>query len=186
MTFTRTLLGALLLVAVGCSTQDKPSAKSQLIANMKRATDHHSFSKPEEAVTTHLDWNAKVDFDTRQITATATYDIATSADAERILLDCRDLDIHSVAVDGAEVAYELGTERPFLGQPLSVPVSPSSKKSASPTPRRRTLAPFSGLKENGLFSSPKAKPSSHAHGCLAKTARGFASRTKPTSRSLLN
>ena len=128
MTFTRTLLGALLLVAVGCSTQDKPSAKSQLIANMKRATDHHSFSKPEEAVTTHLDWNAKVDFDTRQITATATYDIATSADAERILLDCRNLDIHSVAVDGAEVAYELGTERPFLGQPLSVPVSPSSKK----------------------------------------------------------
>lgn len=128
MTLTRTLLGALLLVAVGCSPQDKPSAKSQLIANMKRATDHHSFSKPEEAVTTHLDWNAKVDFDTRQITATATYDIATSADAVRILLDCRDLDIHSVAVDGAEVSYELGTERPFLGQPLSVPVSPSSKK----------------------------------------------------------
>ena len=47
---------------------------------MKRATDHHSYSRPDEAVVTHLNWNAAVDFDTRVITATATYDIEAAAD----------------------------------------------------------------------------------------------------------
>ena len=72
MTTTRLLAGAMLLQGVGCTTApDRPSSKSQLVADMKRATDHHSYSKPEEAATTHLDWDAKVDFDARQVTATA-------------------------------------------------------------------------------------------------------------------
>ena len=45
---------------------DSSEAKSQLVANMKRVTDNHSYSRPDEAVTTHLHWDAKVDFDQRQ------------------------------------------------------------------------------------------------------------------------
>ena len=129
MTTTRLLAGAMLLLGVGCTTApDRPSSKSQLVADMKRATDHHSYSKPEEAVTTHLDWDAKVDFDARQVTATATYAIETADDAKRLLLDCRDLTIHSVAVDGVDTEFELGPERPFIGQPLSIPITPRTKK----------------------------------------------------------
>ena len=129
MTTTRLLAGALLLLGVGCTTApDRPSSKSQLVADMKRATDHHSYSKPEEAVTTHLDWDAKVDFDARQVTATATYAIEMADDAKRLLLDCRDLIIHSVAVDGVDTEFELGPERPFIGQPLSIPITPRTKK----------------------------------------------------------
>ena len=128
MTTTRLLAGAMLLQGVGCTTApDRPSSKSQLVVDMKRATDHHSYSKPEEAVTTHLDWDAKVDFDARQVTATATYAIEIADDAKRLLLDSRDLTIHSVAVDGVDTEFELGPERPFIGQPPAFPSRPHPK-----------------------------------------------------------
>ena len=83
----KSFVGALMLLTMGCSTStDSTPKKSQFVAEMKRATDHHSFSKPEEAVTTHLKWDAKVDFDRRQITATATYTVQASANANRLLL----------------------------------------------------------------------------------------------------
>ena len=57
------VLGVLACLAA-CSTTPEPSdAKSQLVANMKRATDNHSYSRPDEAVTTHLHWDATVDFE---------------------------------------------------------------------------------------------------------------------------
>ena len=76
---------------------------------MKRVTDNHSYSRPDEAVTTHLHWDAKVDFDQRQIHATATYDIQVASDAERLMLDCRDLTIHSVTVDGEDGRRPIGS-----------------------------------------------------------------------------
>ena len=69
-----------------------------------------------------------MDFDQRQIHATATYDIQVASDAERLMLDCRDLTIHSVTVDGETVDAQLGPEQPFIGQPLSIPITPQSKK----------------------------------------------------------
>ncbi|HBE12495.1 MAG TPA: hypothetical protein DCY76_08690, partial [Flavobacteriales bacterium] len=80
---------ALAAVLASCGNEaPADSAKTQAILDMKRATDHHSYSRPDEAVVTHLNWNAAVDFDTRVITATATYDIEEAADAERIIFDC--------------------------------------------------------------------------------------------------
>ena len=73
-------LGA--LVALASCNSNSPDAKEQRIADMKRATDFHSYSKPSEAVTTHLSWEARVDFETRQIHATATYDMKLADDAE--------------------------------------------------------------------------------------------------------
>ena len=75
---------------------------------MKRATDHHSFSNPNEAIVNHLEWDAKVDFDTRTIEAAATYSITTAKDAKRIILDIRKLNISSVRVDSKEASYEIG------------------------------------------------------------------------------
>ena len=95
---------------------------------MKRATDFHSFSKPDEAVVTHIKWLANVDFETRTITATAIYTIETSTEATRIILDVRELDINSVSVDGEEASFEIGEERPFLGSPLSIAITSDTKE----------------------------------------------------------
>tara|TARA_B110000444_G_C18833773_1_gene594766 strand:+ start:132 stop:2015 length:1884 start_codon:yes stop_codon:yes gene_type:complete len=102
--------------------------KSQAILNMKRATDFHSFSKPEEAVVTHLKWLANVDFESRTISATAIYTIETSAEAKRIILDIKELDVNSVTVDGEAAAFEIGEEQPFLGSPLSISITQHSKE----------------------------------------------------------
>ena len=95
---------------------------------MKRATDHHSYSKPAEAVVTHLDWNAVVDFESRTIAATATFDLETSDNAEKVILDIRELDILSVQVDGKDSPFNIGEEQEFIGSPLSIEITPSTKK----------------------------------------------------------
>ena len=174
MNMLKSLVGGLLLVAVGCSAPEvAPSKKSQLVADMKRATDHHSFSKPNEAVTTHLKWDAKVDFDQRQITATATYQVQTAKDAERLLLDCRDLTIHSVTVDGQDATFELGPMRPFLGQPLSIPVTGSTREVSVAYTTSPDAAAFLWVEGESPFLFTQSQ---------AKTARGFASPTKPMWR----
>ena len=126
------LVGGVFALAAGLSScggeAPADSAKTQAILDMKRATDHHSYSRPEEAVVTHLNWNAAVDFDTRVITATATYDIEAAADAERMIFDCTDLTIQAVRVDGEAVDFELGPAQRFIGQPLSFPVSGDSRQ----------------------------------------------------------
>ena len=134
--FKFSILSISLLTLASCeqstssnSTKELNStAKQEAILNMKRATDHHSYSKPEEAVVTHLDWTAAVDFKSRTISATATYDIKTSDNAKEIIFDIRELDILNVKIDGKEVSFIVGEEQDFIGSPLSVSITQASMK----------------------------------------------------------
>jgi leukotriene-A4 hydrolase len=123
-----------LLTLVSCenstpsASSNDSSAKQEAILNMKRATDHHSYSKPDEAVTTHLNWNAVVDFESRTIAATATFDLETSDNAEKVIFDIRELDILNVQVDGQNSRFIIGEEQEFIGSPLSIDITPSTKK----------------------------------------------------------
>lgn len=135
---TLILSGALLLTGCaesgGTSTasdsENETSAKAQRIAAMKQVTDQHSFARPEEARITHLDWNARVDFTARTISGTATYDIEVAEDAQRIVFDTHELAIKEVLVDGEPVEHTLGAAQPFIGQPLTVPITPAAQKVA--------------------------------------------------------
>ena len=134
--FKFSILSISLLTLASCeqstssnSTKELNStAKQEAILNMKRATDHHSYSKPEEAVVTHLDWTADVDFKSRTISATATYDIKTSDNAKEIIFDIRELDILNVKVDAKEVSFIIGEEQDFIGSPLTVSITQASMK----------------------------------------------------------
>ncbi|MBM56376.1 MAG: aminopeptidase [Euryarchaeota archaeon] len=127
--FNTLVLALTLLSLIGCSNESiNNSKKSQAILDMKRATDHHSFSKPNESIATHLEWDANVDFDKRTVSATATYSISSSKDADRIIFDIRELNIESVTVDGTEGSYEIGAEMPFIGSPLSINITPETKE----------------------------------------------------------
>ncbi|RPG80862.1 MAG: M1 family peptidase [Crocinitomicaceae bacterium TMED114] len=128
------LLGmcALLASCAGpSSSEDAASnAKAQRVLAMNQVTDHHSYSRPAEARITHLNWDATVDFNTRTITGTATYDIETADDAQRIVFDTHDLTVHTVTVDGAEASFTLGDAQPFIGSALTVPLSEDAKQVA--------------------------------------------------------
>ena len=116
-------------ILFSCGNQNSTSIKkTQAILDMKRATDQHSFCKPSESVVKHLEWDAEVHFDSKTIDATATYSVESSDDAERIILDIRELNIKSVKIDGLEASYEIGEEMPFIGSPLSIDISPETKE----------------------------------------------------------
>ncbi len=84
--------------------------------------DIHSYARPEEAVITHLEWDATVDFENKKIIASALYSIEKNATAKEIVLDINGLSIFSVK-DGSTdqpLDYKLGDVKPHTGQSLSI------------------------------------------------------------------
>ena len=94
------------------------------------AHDPHSFSEPNDVRVTHLDWDARVDFSSRIITATATYDLEHITASDRVVFDTRGLTVADVKVDGEPVEFEMGPEQEYLGQALVIKIRKDSKKVA--------------------------------------------------------
>jgi leukotriene-A4 hydrolase len=112
----------LILLATGCVQQ---TTREQL--SMK--PDPHSFSNPNEAVVTHLNWKAQVNFTTKKINATATWTIEQKDDAKQIVFDTKDLNIEKVTLDNDSMpVYKLANAEPVLGQALSVKIKPDTKE----------------------------------------------------------
>ena len=159
-------LASLLLFGCGASQsgsmEDAPNTKAQRIAAMKQVIDQHSFARPDEARITHLDWKARVDFDTRTISGTATYDISVAEGAERIIFDTHDLDIQEVLVDGTPVDFPpLGASQPFIGRPLTLPLSDGAKQvsiryTSSPDANALLWVEAQGDKAPFLFTQSQA------------------------------
>jgi aminopeptidase N len=134
---TRQLAFALILATglAGCNSGEAPSNErperiKMMIAQSKLARDPHTWSKPNEARVTHLEWNAGVDFAKKIIVATATYDIQIITPTTEIIFDTKHLSISEVLVDGAPVKFSLGEEKEHLGQALIVPIHAGAKKVA--------------------------------------------------------
>ena len=132
--FTKLSIVALLAVFVS-SCNSQPSNNSEhsdrvkmMIANSKLAKDPHSFSHPNDVRVKHLSWNANVDFKTKTIQASATYDIEHLSDTNRIVFDIKGLKIQKVLIDGKPTIFEIGEEREFLGAPLSVEIDSTTKQ----------------------------------------------------------
>ncbi len=126
------LLFALTFALASCGqTEEKPkehSDKNKMkIANMKLASDAHSYSKPEDAVVKHLDWDAVVDFDQKIISATANYKIENVSGTDVIIFDVNHLNLMEVRVEGELTEFHIGPDKKYLGQPLEVPITADSK-----------------------------------------------------------
>ena len=92
--------------------------------------DPHSFSNPIDARVKHLNWKARLDFETKTIDATAIWDIETGADTDLIIFDTKDLKISRVWVDDstATAQYKLGERDEIMGQPLAVLINPETRR----------------------------------------------------------
>jgi len=110
---------------------EKPKSDIQKqIAMNKLVKDHHSYSEPNESRVTHLSWNAEVDFDSKSISATATFDLENAADAKQVIFDVNGLTDFRIQADGKDVSFELGPGNDLLGQPLVIPISSETKQVA--------------------------------------------------------
>lgn len=91
--------------------------------------DPHSFSSPERAVVKHLQWYADVDFATRTIRATASWEIDNTSGSGAIILDTKELLIRQVTLDDQQpTEYQLSPSDTILGQALSVQIKPGTKR----------------------------------------------------------
>ena len=115
-----------LLGFFACSPTEK---KDEPTNNEMKIVDHHSFAQPEEAVITHLNWVANIDFENNIIEASAEYDIKISEASEKIILDINNLDISSVEdQSGNELVFTIGVVQAFLGSPLIIQISENTTK----------------------------------------------------------
>jgi len=91
--------------------------------------DPHSFSNPMDARVTHLRWKALVNFDTRTIQATATWEIETTGNADIIILDTKGLAISKITLDEDQpTEYRLAEADSLLGQALAILIRPGTKR----------------------------------------------------------
>ncbi|MCI0488039.1 MAG: M1 family metallopeptidase [Blastocatellia bacterium] len=95
---------------------------------MENEKDPHSFAEPEKVVVTHLDLDAKVDFDKKQIAGLATLRIDNKTKAQKLHLDTRDLNVYRVTLGkgDTETKFSLGDEVEFMGRPLIVDIQPDT------------------------------------------------------------
>ena len=123
----------LIITLISCNTKEKNSPDQQ--TNMQ-IIDPHSFAKTNEAVAKHLSWKAKIDFDTKVISAVATWTIENKSNSGQVIFDTRDLIIENIMVDGNTSSdYKLADTiagQSFLGSALIVDI-PTSAKTVSIT-----------------------------------------------------
>ncbi|MDA9782976.1 M1 family metallopeptidase [Vicingaceae bacterium] len=91
--------------------------------------DYHSYSKPQEAIVRHLNWEANIDFDQKTLSATATYTIDHIQGVDTIYLDVRNLTINKVNRDDSQedLVVAIHKKEPFLGDQLAIPITASTK-----------------------------------------------------------
>src|SRR5688572_21532077 len=103
----------------GSRSATMPQGTLRCTAQMR--LDPHSYNDTDQPEIANLDWRATIDFATRTLDGEATLGLRAPARAGGPLdLDTRDLTIHQVTVDGAEVVWTLAAAEPILGARLRI------------------------------------------------------------------
>ena len=100
------LAATLIYVQSSCSTSTDETQQDILPTVVM---DKHSYAMPEEAVITHLNWQANINFEEKVINAVAIFDIEKTPEADQIVLDALQFNIIDVAdVEGKTLEFNLG------------------------------------------------------------------------------
>jgi len=104
----------------GCAPETPP----------EQHVDYHTFANVDEVVVTHIDLDLKVNFDEHIISGRASLHLNNITGADEVVLDTRDLTIERVTLDegAGETTFSLGDFVEYLGQPLSISITPATEK----------------------------------------------------------
>ncbi|MFT5312612.1 MAG: leukotriene-A4 hydrolase [Paraglaciecola sp.] len=93
--------------------------------SMQEGKDYHSFANPNEVKVTHLVLDLTVDFSQKVLSGEVEVVFErVKQDAQQLILDTRDLDIHSVSNNGQTIPFILKSSDSFLGAPLTIDLPP--------------------------------------------------------------
>lgn len=130
-TFSCILLAA---VAAGCTTADRTERPWDM------APDTHSFARPAEVRSTHVDLVLALDFDNKVATGHVTHDLRRDDPAAPLVVDTDDLQIHAVRdQDGRRLEHRLASQGDeWLGRALTIDLLDDTQRvridySTSPT-----------------------------------------------------
>jgi len=113
---------ALFLILICCFSCQKQTSNYDV-----KFSDAHSFARPDQVAVKNIDLDLKIDFDKKQLTGRARLTLQNKTATDSLFLDTRDLEIFEVLADGAPTAYRLGKGGDYLGQPLIIAITPSTK-----------------------------------------------------------
>ncbi len=95
----------------------------------KQYKDVHTQSNYQTISSKHLNLNLEIDFDAKKLNGYAEHVLDNPDKHIYFVLDTRDLDIEKVVLDDKNVAdFSLGEERKHLGKPLTVKITPDTKR----------------------------------------------------------
>ncbi len=117
----------LFYVSTACNTKTNDEKSVKTMEDIVR--DVHSFSQPNEAVVRHMNLDLYVDFVQKQISGTAELEFDKIPNAQKIVLDTKNLQIESITyANGENATYELLKEDLVLGSPLEIKINDSTDK----------------------------------------------------------
>ncbi len=106
--------------AIGAQT-DMATTEVGFKEEIKVGKDYHSFANPEQVEVDHISLDLSVDFENRVLTGSVKLAFTRhDLSANRLVLDTRDLVIHSVMSGGQKVAFTLKEQDSFLGAALDI------------------------------------------------------------------
>lgn len=121
--YTKLMFASLLVCLIfiaGCASEDVPD----------QDVDVHTFANVDDVVVTHMDLDMALNFDDQILSGRASLQINNLTGAEEVVLDTRDLTIERVTLDdgGEETEFSLGEFVDYLGQPLTISITPETEK----------------------------------------------------------
>ena len=120
-----------LLALFACESPSPEQAVEGSEAAAPDRSDYHSYARPQEARITHLDLRLDVDFEAKQLSGFARYDIEQAEGADSLTLDVRNLNIQRVtAGTGAqerELGYTVSEDQEYIGAALFIDIAPEDE-----------------------------------------------------------
>ncbi len=122
------LLFLIPVILLSCTQNNKTEDSNE--AKTSTGSDPHSFANPKENIVTHLDLTLDVNFAAQQLKGIAVWTVKHVAKSDEIIFDTQGLTIEKVTLDNDtnQVFFALGDQVKFLGQALSIPINPETKK----------------------------------------------------------
>ena len=112
-----------IIICIGLFSCAKDSKQISTMA------DAHSLSNFENVLTTHMNLELKIHFESRHLSGKVSYDLADH-NSNQLILDTKDLEIHKCTIgsDEKETNFTIGKAKDILGKPLSIDINNDTRK----------------------------------------------------------
>ncbi|MEM9292748.1 MAG: M1 family metallopeptidase [Acidobacteriota bacterium] len=113
----------LLMTVTACApSPDSASSAADHAASTEAVKDVHSFANPQDFAVRHISLDLTVSFTERALSGTAELTLERRSEADKVILDTKDMEILEVSTSEGPAEFHLGDGNDALGRPLHITV----------------------------------------------------------------